>query len=144
MNWTKEQYLEYMERRRRASSGILRQELSHAVSKYRSEKTDVDGHVFDSVREASVYQGLKLAERSGVISGLELQPRFLLQEAFRDRKGKSWRAIYYVADFRYTDAKGHVVVVDVKSKITESNPVYRLKRKMLLFRYPDIDFREVY
>ena len=144
MNWTKEQYLEYLEKRRRESFGLVRKEPFSVVSKYRSEKTEVDGHVFDSAREASVYHGLKLAERSGVISDLELQPRFLLQEAFRDRKGKMWRSVYYVADFRYTDANGHVVVVDVKSKITEANTVYRLKRKLLLFRYPDIDFREVF
>lgn len=144
MNWTKEQYLEYMENRRRQSSGIVRWVPVPVVTKYHSEKTKVDGHVFDSAREASVYQGLKIAERSGVISNLELQPKFLLQESFRDSKGKLQRAVYYIADFRYKALDGHVVVVDVKSKITEANPVYRLKRKLFLFRYPDIDFVEMF
>ena len=125
MNWTKEQYLEYMENRRRQSSGIVRRVSVPVVTKYHSEKTKVDGHVFDSVREASVYQDLKIAERSGVISNME-------------------RAVYYIADFRYKASDGHVVVVDVKSKITEANPVYRLKRKLFLFRYPDIDFVEMF
>ena len=165
MNWTEEQYKEYMENRTKRPPYIVRRRNPRrilmqpdtpdnasdthpanpkGVAKYRNDKITVDGHVFDSKREAIIYNGLKISEESGVIHDLELQPRFVLQPSFKDKNGKTQRAITYVADFRYKEKDGHVVVVDVKSKITEANPVYRLKRKMLQYHFPDIDFREMF
>lgn len=141
-NWTVEQYEEYLERRRREKLGISKD--NDVPLKYHNRKVKVDDHVFDSAREASVYQGLKACEKAGVICDLVLQPRFLLQESFTDFSGKRQKAIYYVADFRFTEKDGKDVVVDVKSKITEANPVYRLKRKLFLYRYRDIEFREIF
>lgn len=103
----------------------------------------VDGITFDSVAEASRYNELRMIEKSGSISELELQPEFELQPGFR-RHGRKERAITYRADFRYRDidcdGTSRIVVEDVKGHRTA---VYRLKRKMLLYRYPEIDFREV-
>ena len=45
-----------------------------------------------------------------------------------------------MADFVVTYSDGHVEVIDVKGVRTD---VYKLKRKMLLFKYPDLIFREV-
>jgi len=46
----------------------------------------------------------------------------------------------HVADFRYVDTStGLTVVEDVKGMKTD---VYKIKRKLLLWRYPGIDFRE--
>lgn len=113
-------------------------------NKYNNSKTEVDGHVFDSRKEAKHYTYLKALQSAGKIKNLELQPRYELQPGYRGRDGVWVRPIAYVADFRYKDAvDGTIVVVDVKSKITESNPVYRLKRKLFLYRYPDIVFREI-
>lgn len=84
---------------------------------------------------------LKLLENGGVIEGLELQPRFLLQSSFR-YNGKTERKIEYVADFRYR-VKGEKIdtVEDVKGFKTD---VYKLKRKLFLFKYGDeVDFKEV-
>lgn len=155
--WTEEQYKEYMANRskrprfiiRRKRPSVITEESSEqnepsSIPKYRNSKITVDGHTFDSRREAIIYNGLKLSEEAGVISDLELQPKFVLQPSFKDKEGKTQRAITYLADFRYKEKDGHVVVVDVKSRITEANPVYRLKRKMLLYHFPDIDFREMY
>src|SRR5690606_369436 len=47
-------------------------------SKYRNVRTTVDGITFDSKREAERYGELKTMEAAGVISDLELQPRFPL------------------------------------------------------------------
>lgn len=113
-------------------------------NKYNNSKTELDGHVFDSRKEAKHYVYLRSLQSAGKITNLELQPRYELQPGYRGRDGVWVRPIAYVADFRYRDAvDGSVVVVDVKSKITESNPVYRLKRKLFLFKYPDVVFREI-
>ena len=111
-------------------------------SKYHSNKTEVDGIKFDSRKEADYYRQLKLRKQAGDIVGFELQPAYELQPGYV-RDGKKIRPIVYVADFKVTNTDGTETVVDVKSYITEKNPVYRLKRKMLLYKYPEVDFREI-
>lgn len=118
------------------------QQASAKKSKYNNERVTIDGHTFDSKAEAREYEQLKLLKRAGAIKSIELQPKFLLQPGY-ERNGKKVRAIYYIADFRVITADDKEIVIDVKSEITEKNKVYRLKRSMLLYRYPDLDFREV-
>ena len=107
-------------------------------NKFGNHKTEVDGIVFDSSREAQRYSELKLLQRGGVISNLSLQPKFVLQEPFI-RAGVKYRAITYIADFSYLE-NGGIVVEDAKGHPT---PEYLLKKKMLLAKYSDMDFREV-
>jgi hypothetical protein len=45
-------------------------------SKYGAVKTEVDGIMFDSKREASRYQELRLLEQAGEITNLRLQVPF--------------------------------------------------------------------
>lgn len=99
----------------------------------------VDGIVFDSAAEARRYSELKLLERAGSVTDLELQPEYLLVPKFSHPEHGTVRAIKYKADFRYL-LHGQEVVEDVKGHKTE---VYRLKKKLLLWRYPELDFREV-
>lgn len=106
------------------------------MNKYHNRKTIVDNIIFDSRLEANRYCELKLLERSGEIFDLKLQPRFLLQENFK-YKDKTYRKIEYVADFEYIE-NGQVVVEDVKGMQTE---VFKIKMKLLLNKYPEIDFR---
>lgn len=101
-------------------------------SKYSSAKTDIDGIRFDSKKEAEFYAELKLREKAGEITHLRLQPRYLLQEAFK-HDGKQYREIEYVADFEYVE-NGVTVVVDVKGFKTA---VYMIKRKLFLYKYGD-------
>ena len=110
-------------------------------SKYNAATVTLDGHRFDSRREAKRYEELKALEAAGKIAQLELQPRFELQPAFRYR-GEAVRKIEYVADFRYLDyERGGLVVEDVKGMKTD---VYRLKRKLFLAKYGDgVIFEEV-
>ena len=111
-----------------------------AYNKYKNHKVTVDGHPFDSQREARRYKELKLMERAGVIKDLELQPKFELLPTIRTETETLYKVSYY-ADFRYTDTKtGGVVVEDVKGYKTKT---YILKKKMLLHKYQGIDFREV-
>lgn len=108
-------------------------------SKYSSAKTDIDGIRFDSKKEAEFYAELKLREKVGEITHLRLQPRYLLQEAFK-HDGKQYREMEYVADFEYIE-NGVTVVVDVKGFRTA---VYMIKRKLFLYRYgSSIKFQEV-
>lgn len=111
------------------------------MSKYNAVASVVDGIRFDSKAEARRYVELKGLARAGVITSLELQPRFLLQDGF-EYQGKRERKIEYVADFRYYDVERKVTVVeDVKGVKTD---VYKLKRKLFLARYgKDVEFLEV-
>lgn len=102
-----------------------------------TRRKEVDGIPFRSTLEADAYQILKSWQRAGVISNLELQPRFLLQPKFR-HEGKTIRAMHYRPDFRYTRA-GATFVVEVKGFRTEP---YRMRRKQFLFRYPQLIFME--
>lgn len=110
-------------------------------SKYNAKKKVVDGHTFDSKREGERYCELKLLEKANEIRNLELQPRFLLQDKFKDRNGKTHRKIEYVADFMYIDKDGKKIVEDVKGMMTD---VYKLKKKLFLNLYDkEFDFREI-
>ena len=111
---------------------IAEEENPEKKSKYSSAKTDVDGIRFDSKKESEFYAELKLREKAGEITHLRLQPRYLLQEAFK-HEGKQYREIEYVADFEYIE-NGKTVVVDVKGFRTA---VYMIKRKLFLYRYGD-------
>lgn len=105
-------------------------------NKYNARRTKFDGIVFDSGAEAARYQVLKLMERAGKIAGLELQPRFLLQDSFV-KGGKKYRPIEYVADFAYIE-NGRKIVEDVKGMIL---PAFMLKRKLWECKYPDLELR---
>lgn len=90
------------------------------MSKYRAQRTEYDGITFHSKKECFRYQELKILERSGIITGLELQPRFPLVV-------NGIRVCDYLADFAYKDQSGRTVIEDVKGVRT---PVYKLKRKL--------------
>ena len=105
-------------------------------SKYKAKKTEVDGHIFDSKKEANYYIYLKNCED---VVDIELQPEFLLQEKYR-YNGKAIRPIKYRADFRVKYSDGTEKIIDVKGMLTD---VYKIKKKLLLFKYPDIIFEEV-
>ena len=105
-------------------------------SKYKNKKTQVDMYVFDSAKEAKRYKELKLLERAGEISNLELQPRFLLQESFR-KNGRVYRMIEYIADFQYIE-NGKTIVEDVKGIQTD---VFKLKHKIFEKIYPNLELK---
>ncbi len=112
-------------------------------TKYHNTKVIYKGIKFDSKKERDRYIQLKQLHSLGIIESLELQPKFLLLDTIH-YKGKTYSKTYYKADFKYFDnEKGKYIVEDVKSPITAKDKVYRLKIKMLLTKYPDIDFVEV-
>jgi len=106
-------------------------------NKFGAEKTKVDGVKFDSKAESKRYSELKMLEKAGVISNLELQPKFLIIPGVV-WNGKKLRERYYIADFKYTE-DSRTVVEDTKGFKTE---LYKLKRSLFLSKYPEYHFVE--
>lgn len=101
-------------------------------NKFGNKKTEVDGIVFSSKREAGRYAELKLLERGRALSTLTLQPVFPLHV-------NGLKIGKYVGDFQYVEGDS-VVVEDVKGVRTA---VFNLKWKMVKALYPRIDWRLV-
>ncbi len=114
--------------------------ISQPRSKYGNVKTEVNGVKYDSKKEANRAIELEEQERLGIITHLEKQKKYVLQPSFKFL-GKTVREISYVADFVYEE-NGETIVEDVKSPITRSNPVYKIKKKMMMYVYK-IKIREV-
>lgn len=100
--------------------------------KYRNIKTNG----YDSKKEAAYAAKLELlrnatnpAER---VVKIEEQVRYELIPSQRMGGKVVERSCNYVADFLVTYADGRKEVVDVKSKATESLPVFVIKRKLML------------
>lgn len=101
-----------------------------------------DGIVFASQREMKRYCELKLMEKVGAVSGIELQPAYPLY--VWDTVNKVATPIgKYVADFRYVLHSPSGLVIDVVEDVKGvKTPVYRLKKKMVEAQY-GIEIREV-
>lgn len=117
--------------------------------KYKNKKTEVNGILFDSKKEATRYIELNLLEKAGKIHNLRLQVKFVLipsqyEEIYSEKKHAYIRGnliereCSYVADFVYEE-NGKTVVEDTKGFKT---PDYKIKRKMMLF-LKGIRIREV-
>lgn len=113
--------------------------VPHKENKYKNVRVEIDGIKFDSKFEAEFYFGeLQWLRAAGEITKIERQKAYLLQPAFK-YQGKTIRAIHYVADFVVTYKDGRVEVIDTKGVQTKE---YLLKKKLLLYKYPKINFRE--
>lgn len=125
-------------------------------SKYKAVKTTIDGVTFDSKKEAKRYTELRLLEKAGHITHLELQPEYQITI-------NGAKICKYKADFRYftvrqenneqyynskgewqtptmTGDKEGQIVEDVKGFKT---PIYRLKKKLVEACYPGTQIKEV-
>jgi hypothetical protein len=101
--------------------------------KYGAVKTEVDGIVFASKKEAKRYQELKLLEKAGEIHSLKTQPAFDLNVVGGFVKDIVTNVGRYVADFDYFDVRADTrVVEDVKGFKT---PLYRWKKKHVEAQY---------
>lgn len=103
-----------------------KREIKDKPSKYYSVKTEIDGIVFDSKKEANRYGELKLLERAGEISNLRLQVPYILFP-----KNEYGREIKYLADFVYIE-NGKEIVEDTKGKKTR---IYNLKKRIMAEKY---------
>lgn len=90
-------------------------------SKYRSYKTSIDGHTFDSQKEADYYSQLKLRLQAKEINGFCLQPIFMLAPGLK-----------YKADFVVFNTDNSYEVIDVKGVKTKE---YIAKKKVFEDKY---------
>lgn len=109
------------------------------MSKYNARKTEIDGIVFDSKKEADYYCELRIRKMARDIKGYQRQVEYILLPSFKHNK-KTYRPIKYLADFVIEHNDGSFEVVDVKGYRTKE---YMLKKKLLLHRFPNIIFSEV-
>lgn len=101
---------------------LMHQVCNKKKSKYRNTKTEVDGIVFDSKKEANRYKELKLLMKAGHIGLFERQKRYELNEG-------GTHSLAYIADFVYFDvATGKTIVEDTKGFKTKEY----LKKKRLM------------
>lgn len=109
------------------------------MNKYHNKKVIVNGHKFDSIKEANYYNQLRLLQRAGLIRDLELQKTFILQPSFK-LNNKTRRNITYKADFTYfSNEDNKIHVIDVKGFKTD---VYNIKKKMFEYKY-GIEIEEI-
>lgn len=126
--------------------------------KYGNRKVTVDGIEFDSKKEAQRYWELKLLQRAGKISDLQLQREFELipaqYETF-ERYGKTGKRLQdgkrcvekgcvYKADFCYMQ-DGKLVVEDVKGYRDPQSAGYAkfvIKRKLMRWLH-GIEVKEI-
>jgi len=90
-------------------------------AKYRSYKTSIDGHTFDSLKEANYYNDLKLRLKCNDIKGFCLQPTFILAPGLK-----------YKADFIVFNTDNSYDVIDVKGIRTKE---YITKKKVFEDKY---------
>ena len=97
-----------------------------------------DGVVFDSELEMKYYRDVIYPKlNSGEIISCEFQKKYELQPSFK-HYGTTVRQITYIADFYIVYADGSREVIDVKGMKT---PEAQIKRKMMWYVYPDINFK---
>ena len=130
INMTAQQYREMM--------GISKPLTVQKESKYHNKKVEVAGQTFDSKKESRDWLRLKSMEDSGLIKNLRCQVPFELQPKYTTKDGRKIKPINYVADFVY-ERDGCTYVQDSKGVRTD---VYKMKRKMFEYKYPDYVFIE--
>ena len=113
-HWSIEQYQEYQKK------GAKR-------SKYGAVKMQIDGHTFDSKKEADYYMDLKMRLLAEDIKGFCIQPTFILAPGLK-----------YKADFIVIDKDGKAEVIDVKGFKTKE---YITKKKVFEDKF-DLKIKE--
>ena len=124
--------------------------------KLNNQSITIDGIEFQSKKEGRRYSELKLLQRAGQISDLELQKKYELIPAQYEtietgeyykvgaKKGQPKtkevcieQSLVYIADFVYKE-NGQTVVEDIKGFRDTSSATYAkfvIKRKLMLWKY---------
>jgi hypothetical protein len=100
-------------------------------SKYRAKKTEYNGIIYDSKKEAKRAIELDFFQKNGIITGLQRQVKFnwieTHQKDFVSDEVQFKRS--YIADFVYFDTEKQIEIVeDVKGFLTAE---YKKKKKIV-------------
>lgn len=123
-------------------------------SKYRNVRVEIDGHKFDSKREAAIYQELKLREKAGEIRDLKLQVPIVLWCPDCTPENAPWdsrrmvEVSRYIADFTFEEktdpgdmtVQWDFIVADCKGG--RNTQMFQLKKRWL-FLQSGIEIREL-
>jgi len=110
-------------------------------NRFTTIQIDDEIKVFHSKLEANRFKELKILEKAGVISNLELQKKFKIADGYL-KNNKKIRARYYISDFYYLEIEtGKWVIEDVKGYKTD---IYKLKKHLVELNYKDAEFREIF
>lgn len=118
-------------------------------SKFNATQVKSDGHTFASKKEARVYAELKLLERAGEITNLELKPVFKFSIdgkplLIRSKGFPNGRQARYTADAAYFDTKkNRRVVIDVKGGKATRTEAYVLRKALVEHLFPGTIIEEV-
>jgi hypothetical protein len=98
-------------------------------SKFNNVKVDIDGHTFDSKKEAEFYGQLKIKKNAGLIKDFQMQVRY-------DIIVNSIMIGKYFLDFLVENNDGSIEYIDIKGKDSKTNKfiktgVFALKKRLV-------------
>jgi hypothetical protein len=98
-------------------------------SKFNNIKVDIDGHTFDSKKEAEFYGQLKIKKNAGLIKDFQMQVRY-------DIIVNSIMIGKYFLDFLVENNDGSIEYIDIKGKDSKTNKfiktgVFALKKRLV-------------
>lgn len=79
--------------------------------------------------------------KSGEIIDYDLQKEYVLQEKFKRSDGSTIRKVSYISDYWVLDSNNIEHVFDIKGAGSLVDSVATLKKKLFLYKYPELDFR---
>ena len=123
-----------------AELDLSQKAISARNGKYNAVKTQIDGIIFDSKKEAEYYKNLLLLKQAGEVVDIKLQPEFELQEGYI-KDGVKIRPIKYIADFLVVYKDGHIEIIDTKGY--RKDKVYLLKKKLFHYKFKSLTIKEV-
>lgn len=127
MRWTEEEFQDYKKKHNIKSKSEYKRIKTQ--SKYNNKKVKIDGHCFDSQKEANYYCELKIRLKAGDILGYCLQPKFILSDE-----------ITYTADFIIFGKNSNVRIIDIKGYETD---VFKLKQKLFKEKYKYLELEVI-
>jgi hypothetical protein len=98
-------------------------------SKFNNIKSEIDGHTFDSNKEAEFYGSLKIKKNAGLIKDFSMQVQY-------DILVNNIHIAYYYLDFKIENNDGSFEYIDIKGKDKKSNKfiktgVFALKKRLV-------------
>jgi len=98
-------------------------------SKFNNVKSEIDGHTFDSNKEAEFYGSLKIKKNAGLIKDFNMQVQY-------DILVNNIHIAYYYLDFKIENNDGSFEYIDIKGKDKKSNKfiktgVFALKKRLV-------------
>jgi hypothetical protein len=108
--------------------------------KYSATRTECGhGHAHPSKKEARRCAALHLEQRAGLITELEIGPRYFFEVNGRTLVHDGGRRACFTPDFRYRKADGGLVVEDTKGMRVRDWP---LRKALFRACYPEIEVIE--